>query len=103
HCLFVSAFMLASKVICDDTYSNKTWSIVVQGMFQLRKINQMEHEICQYLERGNSQEPYPTYILPSSSKTTPPLLPQISSHLLQPLWISTYILFLFPLSCSHPK
>ncbi|KAG2119475.1 uncharacterized protein F5147DRAFT_532378, partial [Suillus discolor] len=68
HCLFVSAFMLASKVICDDTYSNKTWSIVVQGMFQLHKINQMECEICQYLERGHSQEPYPTYILPSSSK-----------------------------------
>ncbi|KAG1888614.1 hypothetical protein F4604DRAFT_1502953, partial [Suillus subluteus] len=50
HSFFVSAFMLASKVICDDTYSNKTWSIVVQGMFQLRKINQMERKICQYLE-----------------------------------------------------
>ncbi|KAG1775032.1 hypothetical protein EV702DRAFT_973663, partial [Suillus placidus] len=71
HCLFVSAFMLASKVICDDTYSNKTWSIVVQGMFQLCEINQMEHEMCQYLERGHSREPYPTYILLSSSNTTP--------------------------------
>ncbi|OJA19960.1 hypothetical protein AZE42_03712, partial [Rhizopogon vesiculosus] len=30
HRLFVSAFMLASKVICDDTYSNKSWSIVAQ-------------------------------------------------------------------------
>ncbi|KAG1733271.1 hypothetical protein EDB19DRAFT_1639790, partial [Suillus lakei] len=49
-CLFVSAFMLTSKVICDDTYSNKTWSIVVQGMFQLCEINQMEYKICQYLE-----------------------------------------------------
>ena len=27
--------MLASKVICDDTYSNKSWSIVAQGMFLL--------------------------------------------------------------------
>ncbi|KZP29093.1 hypothetical protein FIBSPDRAFT_992030, partial [Athelia psychrophila] len=25
HRLFISAFMLASKVICDDTYSNKSW------------------------------------------------------------------------------
>ncbi|KAG1869335.1 hypothetical protein DFJ58DRAFT_631955, partial [Suillus subalutaceus] len=49
HRLFMSAFMLASKVICDDTYSNKSWSIVVQGMFQLREINQMEHKMCQYL------------------------------------------------------
>ena len=28
HRLFISTFMLASKVICDDTYSNKLWSIV---------------------------------------------------------------------------
>ena len=31
HCLFiVSAFMLTSKVICDNTYSNKAWLIVAQ-------------------------------------------------------------------------
>ncbi|KAG2070079.1 hypothetical protein BDR04DRAFT_1019724, partial [Suillus decipiens] len=35
HCLFVSVFMLVSKVICDDTYSNKSWSIIAQGKFQL--------------------------------------------------------------------
>ncbi|KAG0696433.1 hypothetical protein DFH29DRAFT_774308, partial [Suillus ampliporus] len=46
-----SAFMLASKVICDDTYSNKSWSIVIaQDIFQLRETNQMEREMCQYLE-----------------------------------------------------
>jgi hypothetical protein len=28
HRLFISAFMLSSKVICDDTYSNKSWLIV---------------------------------------------------------------------------
>ena len=28
HRLFISAFMIASKVICDDTYSNKSWSIL---------------------------------------------------------------------------
>jgi hypothetical protein len=83
--------MLASKVICDDTYSNKSWSIVAQGMFQLREINQMEREMCQYLEWELNVDPvtlhefeemirkdfvgpgpYPTYILPSTKKTTPP-------------------------------
>jgi hypothetical protein len=38
--------MVASKVICDDTYSNRSWSIVGQGMFQLREVNQMEREMC---------------------------------------------------------
>ncbi|KAI6024011.1 hypothetical protein BKA83DRAFT_4463704 [Pisolithus microcarpus] len=33
HHLFVSVFMLTSKVICNDLYSNKSWSI-------------MEREIC---------------------------------------------------------
>jgi hypothetical protein len=83
--------MLASKVICDDTYSNKSWSIVAQGMFQLREINQMEREMCQYLEWELNVDPvtlrefeemirkdfvgpgpYPTYILPSTKKSTPP-------------------------------
>ncbi|KIM55642.1 hypothetical protein SCLCIDRAFT_1149476, partial [Scleroderma citrinum Foug A] len=34
HQLFMSKFMLSSKVICNDTYSNQSWSIVTQGMFQ---------------------------------------------------------------------
>jgi hypothetical protein len=42
--------MLASKIICDDTYSNKSWCIVGQGMFALRQINQMERGMCSYLE-----------------------------------------------------
>lgn len=42
--------MIASKVICDDTYSNKSWSIVAQGLFNLREINQMEREMCNYLD-----------------------------------------------------
>ncbi|KAJ7044310.1 hypothetical protein C8F04DRAFT_1070143 [Mycena alexandri] len=82
HRLFISAFMIASKVICDDTYSNKSWSIVAQGMFTLREINQMEREMCNYLDweltvdspvlrdfadmvqrdfAPNSEGPYPTY------------------------------------------
>jgi hypothetical protein len=42
--------MIASKVICDDTYSNKSWGIVAQGMFTLREVNQMEREMCSYLD-----------------------------------------------------
>ncbi|KAF8161279.1 hypothetical protein B0H34DRAFT_373641 [Crassisporium funariophilum] len=50
HRLFISAYMISSKVMCDDTYSNKSWSIVAQGMFSLREINQMEREMCNYLD-----------------------------------------------------
>ncbi|KLO10907.1 hypothetical protein SCHPADRAFT_798277, partial [Schizopora paradoxa] len=50
HRLFLSAFMLASKVVCDDMYSNKSWAVVGQRMFALREINQMEREMCGYLE-----------------------------------------------------
>ncbi|KAF9232728.1 hypothetical protein BU15DRAFT_15701, partial [Melanogaster broomeanus] len=50
HQLSLSAFMRASKVICDSTYSNKLRSIVDRGMFQPREINQMVRVMCQYLE-----------------------------------------------------
>jgi len=50
HRLFISAFMIASKVVCDDMYSNKSWCVVGQGMFSLKEINQMEREMCNYLE-----------------------------------------------------
>ncbi|EIW55127.1 uncharacterized protein TRAVEDRAFT_22896 [Trametes versicolor FP-101664 SS1] len=50
HRPFISAFIIASKVVCDDTYSNKSRSIVGQGMFALREVNQMEREMCSYLE-----------------------------------------------------
>lgn len=91
HRLFISAFMLSSKVICDDTYSNKSWSIVGQGMFALREINQMEREMCSYLEWQLNVEPgaltefeqkvkkdfkgpgpYPTYAIPSPAPSPMP-------------------------------
>lgn len=50
HRLFISAYMISSKVMCDDTYSNKSWCIVAQGMFTLREVNQMEREMCTYLD-----------------------------------------------------
>lgn len=50
HRLFISAFMIASKVVCDDTYSNQSWCIVGQKMFALKEMNQMEREMCGYLD-----------------------------------------------------
>jgi hypothetical protein len=50
HRLFIAAFMIASKVICDDTDSNRSWSVVAQKMFGLKEINQMERELCAYLQ-----------------------------------------------------
>ncbi|KZP02096.1 hypothetical protein FIBSPDRAFT_982935, partial [Athelia psychrophila] len=49
--------MITLKVICDDTYSNKSWGIVGQGMFQLWEVNQMERGMCQYLDWELSVEP----------------------------------------------
>ena len=46
HRLFISAFMIASKVVCDDTYSNKSWAVVNWGMFELKEINQTERKMC---------------------------------------------------------
>ncbi|KAG9121254.1 hypothetical protein FRC07_002873, partial [Ceratobasidium sp. 392] len=50
HRLYIFAFMIASKVICDNTYSNKSWCVAVQGMFTLREVNQMERKMCSYFE-----------------------------------------------------
>jgi hypothetical protein len=50
HRLFISAFMIASKVFYDETYSNHSWEIVAQRMFGLQEINQMEREICVHLQ-----------------------------------------------------
>ncbi|KDQ57145.1 hypothetical protein JAAARDRAFT_178726 [Jaapia argillacea MUCL 33604] len=90
HRLFIAAFMIASKVICDDTYSNKSWTIVGQNLYQLREINQMEREMCSYLEWELNIEPailakfegkvkkdfvgpspYPTYALPPRPSEQP--------------------------------
>lgn len=49
HRLFISALMLASKMLCDDSYNNKSWTIVGQGLFALEEVNQMERELLTYL------------------------------------------------------
>lgn len=47
--LFIAALMLASKTVCDDTYSNRSWTIVAQGAFSLADINTMEAELFAFL------------------------------------------------------
>ena len=83
-----------SKAICDDTYSNKSWCVVGQGMFALQEINQMEREMCSYLEWQPNVEPstlkelktmvqkdfkgpgsYPTPLYPTSLTIPSQLLP----------------------------
>lgn len=50
HRLFTSTLMMAAKIFLDDAYSNKSWVTITQGMFPLREINQMEREICKFLD-----------------------------------------------------
>ncbi|WFD34945.1 ABC-type xenobiotic transporter [Malassezia cuniculi] len=49
HRLFIAAYMLASKMVCDDSYNNKSWTIVCHGLLTLREVNQMERELLGYL------------------------------------------------------
>lgn len=98
HRLFISAFMISSKVICDDTYSNQSWGVVAQKMFALKEINQMEREMCGYLEWSLNVEgqevadfesrirqefsPKPVVAASSSSASAcgPAPVPHLSSH-----------------------
>lgn len=50
HNLFITAFMLASKVLNDDTYSNISWTVAAQNMFALRNLNAMERDMCGFLD-----------------------------------------------------
>jgi len=34
--------MLSSKISLDDSFSNASWTIVGQGLFELREVNQSE-------------------------------------------------------------
>ena len=59
HRLFISSFMLACKMLCDDAYNNKSWVIVSQSLFSLHEVNQMERELFMYLDldlRVSSEE-----------------------------------------------
>lgn len=49
HRLFLSSLILASKMSMDDTYTNKTWVIVGQHLFELEEVNRMERELFGFL------------------------------------------------------
>jgi hypothetical protein len=50
HRIFISAFMIAWKVICDDTHVLKKVLVYRQAnRYTLKEVNQMGREICSYL------------------------------------------------------
>jgi hypothetical protein len=50
HRLYITAMIIASKVIYDRAYWNNSWYTVGQGLFTLHELNQMEREMCSYLD-----------------------------------------------------
>lgn len=48
--LFISAMMIAAKVLDDTTFSNTAWVTISQNQFSHRLINQMEREMCRYMD-----------------------------------------------------
>jgi len=50
HRLFIPASTTAFKVIRNNTYWNKSWSMVARGTFTLGEINRMQREMCNYLD-----------------------------------------------------
>ncbi|KAJ3537576.1 hypothetical protein NMY22_g5535 [Coprinellus aureogranulatus] len=90
HRLFITAYMVASKSMCDEVYSNNSWGIVAQRLFPLEEINRMEREMCDCLDWdvtingallkvfreqvsedfSNDKESYPNYALAFVSRRT---------------------------------
>ncbi|KAJ7725047.1 hypothetical protein B0H16DRAFT_1472023 [Mycena metata] len=89
HRLFIGCLMLASKFLCDWTYSNKGWRKIAQNIYTLREINRLERDICKNLEwditmdsttiysfgallnhdfAGDAEGPYPTYPIHAAAK-----------------------------------
>ncbi|KZV90264.1 hypothetical protein EXIGLDRAFT_837958 [Exidia glandulosa HHB12029] len=50
HRLFLSAFMIASKTIEDNNYSQESWRIVSHYQFSAHDISEMEREMLYYLQ-----------------------------------------------------
>lgn len=48
--LFISAMMIAAKVLNDTTFANRAWVTISQNQFSHRLINQMEREMCRYMD-----------------------------------------------------
>ncbi|KAK7059368.1 hypothetical protein R3P38DRAFT_3303372 [Favolaschia claudopus] len=84
HRLFLSTLMIASKMVCDASFSNLSWSIAAQNIFPLREINAMERHMCNLLDwelnamvrqdfSSWSKRPYPTRAAPADASRFLPL------------------------------
>ncbi|KAJ7019519.1 hypothetical protein C8F04DRAFT_975529, partial [Mycena alexandri] len=89
HKLFIGCLMLASKFLCDEAYHNKAWRKIARNVYALTEINQLERDLCRYLEwditidsatiynfaallnrdfAPDSKGPYPTYPIDTVAK-----------------------------------
>ncbi|KIJ32876.1 hypothetical protein M422DRAFT_183916, partial [Sphaerobolus stellatus SS14] len=50
HRLLIPTFMIAHKLLDDNSYENNSWAVVTHGIFSLQELNQMEREICRFLQ-----------------------------------------------------
>lgn len=44
--LFLAAFMIAHKVIIDNSYLNSSWHVIAGRLFTVDEINTMERDMC---------------------------------------------------------
>ena len=49
HELFFIAFIVALKILCDNSHSNQEWSEFICGLFTHKEINEMERAFCHYM------------------------------------------------------
>ncbi|KZT13198.1 uncharacterized protein LAESUDRAFT_34130 [Laetiporus sulphureus 93-53] len=47
--LFLTAFMVAAKIQCDDNYNMKAWTTVGRDLFSIQQLCQMERDLCSTL------------------------------------------------------
>ena len=50
HRLFLTAFLLSTKILCDRPFSNSSFSKLAVGICTLPELNQAERELCRYLD-----------------------------------------------------
>ena len=48
--LFITALVIATKVLINHPYSNKSWATFIDGAFTLGKLNDMERTMCNNLD-----------------------------------------------------
>ena len=48
--MILASLIVASKYLFDDTYDNKAWAQVSQGLFSIGEVNRMEIELLKFLD-----------------------------------------------------